>query len=149
VSRVAAQRDYAWPPGAAERLWTDPETWPAWVEGFGRITGRAGEWPEPGAVVEWDSGPHGRGHVRERVIVREPGAALETEISDDRMRGVQRVEFEPLEDGVGVKLELDYTLIGIGFAAPVLDALFIRRAIRDSLRRTLERFGRELAGQRL
>jgi uncharacterized membrane protein len=141
--------DFAWPPGAAERLWSDTDSWPAWVESFGRITRREGDWPAPGAVIEWDSTPRGRGHVRERVIEHEPGASLTTEFVDDRMRGTQRVAFEPLENGVEVTLELDYSLIGIRFGGFALDALFIRRAVRDSLRRTLQRFGRELAGQRL
>jgi hypothetical protein len=141
--------DFAWPPGAAERLWSDTSTWPAWVEGFGHVTRREGDWPELGAVIEWDSTPRGRGHVRERVVEHRPGASLTTEFADDRMAGTQRVAFEALEDGVGVTLELDYSLIGIGFAAFALDALFIRRAVRDSLRRTLQRFGRELADQRL
>jgi uncharacterized membrane protein len=141
--------DFAWPAGAAERLWSDPTSWPAWVEGFARVVRSDGEWPTPGSVVEWQSGPSGRGDVRERVAAHEPGASVTTEFSDDRMRGTQHVEFEPLEGGVAVSLELEYTLTGIRFGALALDALFVRRAIRDSLRRTLQRFGRELAAQRL
>jgi hypothetical protein len=75
--------------------------------------------------------------------------SLTTEFADDRSRGTQLVSFEPLEGGVAVTLELDYTLTTIRFGAFVLDALFVRRAIRDSLRRTLQRFGQELAAQRL
>jgi uncharacterized membrane protein len=108
-----------------------------------------GEWPAPGALIEWQSTPAGRGDVRERVVAHEPGVSLTTEFADDRSRGTQLVKFEPLEGGVAVTLELDYTLTGIRFGALVLDALFVRRAIRDSLRRTLQRFGQELAAQRL
>jgi hypothetical protein len=143
------QLDFAWPPGAAARLWCDPATWPAWVEGFARIVRSEGEWPAPGALIEWQSTPAGRGDVRERVVAHEPGGSLTTEFADDSSRGTQIVKFEPLEDGVAVTLELDYTLTTIRFGAFVLDALFVRRAIRDSLRRTLQRFGQELAAQRL
>jgi hypothetical protein len=108
-----------------------------------------GEWPAPGALIEWQSTPAGRGDVRERVVAHEPGASLTTEFADDRSRGTQLVKFDPLEGGVAVTLELDYTLTAIRFGAFVLDALFVRRAIRDSLRRTLQRFGQELAAQRL
>jgi uncharacterized membrane protein len=108
-----------------------------------------GEWPEPGALIEWQSTPAGRGAVRERVVAREAGVSLTTEFADDRSRGTQRVKFEPLEGGVAVTLELDYTLTAVRFGALVLDALFVRRAIRDSLRRTLQRFGQELSAQRL
>ena len=133
----------------AEALWTDPESWPAWVEGFASFVRRDGAWPAPGAALEWRSGPAGRGTVSERVMSRVPGAELVSEFSDGRMRGVQRVTFEPLDGGVAIELELDYTLSGMRLGAALLDALFIRRAIRDSLTRTLQRFGRELAAQRL
>jgi hypothetical protein len=75
--------------------------------------------------------------------------SLTTAFADDRSRGTQLVRFEPLEGGVAVTLELDYTLTGIRFGASLIDALFVRRAIRDSLRRTLRLFGQELAAQRL
>jgi hypothetical protein len=149
LSRVSEQMDFAWPAAAAERLWCDPASWPAWVEGFARFVRSEGEWPTPGALIEWQSTPAGRGDVRERVVAHEPGASLTTAFEDDRSRGTQVVLFEPLEAGVAVTLELEYTLTGIRFGAFVLDALFVRRAIRDSLRRTLQRFGQELAAQRL
>jgi hypothetical protein len=141
--------DFAWPSGAAERLWCDPASWPAWVEGFARLVRSAGDWPAPGATIEWQSSPAGRGDVREQVVAHEPGVSLTTTFADDRSRGTQLVRFAPLDDGVAVTLELDYTLTGIRFGAFVLDALFVRRAIRDSLRRMLQRFGQELAAQRL
>ena len=141
--------DYAAAPELAERLWCDPQSWPGWVEGFARVVRSEGEWPAVGAVIEWQSGPAGRGRVTERVIGYVPGETLETEFSDARMRGTQRVSVEPLEGGVGIALELDYTLSGMRIGAALLDALFIRRAIRDSMAGTLQRFGRELAAQRL
>jgi uncharacterized membrane protein len=85
--------------------------------------------------------------VREQVVAQQPGVGQTVAFADERMEGTQRVAFEQLEGGVGVALELDYRLTGVRFAAALLDALFIRRAIRDSLRRTLERFGRELAAE--
>jgi hypothetical protein len=64
------------------------------------------------------------------------------------MRGTQRVAFTPLEDGVEVTLALDYQLKQGSIVRPLLDILFIRRALRDSLRRTLARFDRELEEER-
>ena len=49
---------------------------------------------------------------------------------------------------VDVGLELDYQLKRRPPGWQVVDLLFIRRAMRDSLRRTLTRFGRELAADR-
>jgi hypothetical protein len=45
---------------------------------------------------------------------------------------------------VEISLALDYTLKGGGPLRPFTDFLFIRRAISDSLRRTVTRFAREL-----
>jgi hypothetical protein len=59
------------------------------------------------------------------------------------MRATQRVAFQPAEDGVEVALELDYELKERNALTPVTDLLFIRRALRDSLRRSLVRFARE------
>ncbi len=61
------------------------------------------------------------------------------------MTATQRVAFEPKEGGVEVTLSLDYALKqGGGPIKPVIDFLFIRRAISDALKRTVDRFGREL-----
>jgi hypothetical protein len=64
------------------------------------------------------------------------------------MRATQTVAFEALEGGVSVRLGLRYELAAAGPLARLTDVLFIRRALADSLRRTLERFGRELASDR-
>jgi hypothetical protein len=60
------------------------------------------------------------------------------------MRATQRVRFERLVDGTLVALELEYRLKDRNPLTPVVDLLFIRRSLRDSLRRTLERLAREL-----
>jgi hypothetical protein len=45
--------------------------------------------------------------------------------------------------GTEVRLELEYELKQANLLTPLVDLLFIRRALRDSLRRTLARFGYE------
>ena len=47
------------------------------------------------------------------------------------------------EGGARVELSLEYTLTRYGPLGAVADAIFIRRALRDSLRRTLTRFAVE------
>ena len=49
----------------------------------------------------------------------------------------------PAPDGAEVELTLDYELAKYGPLAGLADALFIRRALRDALRRTLYRFAVE------
>ena len=56
----------------------------------------------------------------------------------------QTVAFAPLDDGVRVTLSLDYKLKQGGPLRALADLFFIGRAMRDSLRRTLLRFAREL-----
>jgi hypothetical protein len=53
------------------------------------------------------------------------------------------VSFTPDGDAVDVALELEYTLKERNALTPLTDALFIRRALRDSLKRSLIRFARE------
>jgi hypothetical protein len=47
-----------------------------------------------------------------------------------------------------VALELEYELKGANVFTPLTDALFIRRALRESLRRSLSRFAYELRADR-
>jgi hypothetical protein len=129
----------------AEALWFDTGRWVAWVDGFARILRQEGEWPQPGAVVEWESRPGGRGRVLERSLRHESGSGQTVEVDDEQLRATQEVSFRALEDGVEVALELVYELKEAGPLRRLTDVLFIRRAIADSLRRTLVRFGRELA----
>ena len=64
---------------------------------------------------------------------------------EERLTGTQTVRFAPTEDGSRVELILDYSLTRGGPFSGITDLLFIRRAERDSLRRTLRRFATEAA----
>ena len=130
----------------AEALWYDPQRWPAWLDGFGHIVKLEGEWPAPGARAVWESRPGGRGRVVERVTAFEARGGQTLEVEDEKLRGTQRVVFEPGPDGVEVALELDYELKQSNVFTPLTDALFIRRALRESLQRSLVRFARERRG---
>ncbi|HEX8204510.1 MAG TPA: SRPBCC family protein [Solirubrobacteraceae bacterium] len=133
----------------AERLWYDLSRWPSFVEGFAHVTKRDGDWPKVGARIVWNSVPAGRGMVAEKVIAYEVRVAQTVEVEDPRMSGTQTIAFAPAEDAhCKVTLELDYKLKEGGPLAPVVDALFVRRALRDALRRTLSRFARELRADR-
>jgi hypothetical protein len=129
----------------AEALWYDLARWPAFVDGFGHLAKQDGEWPEAGARIVWDSRPGGRGRVVEQVAEYREGEGQRAEVEDERLTGTQEVTFEPAADGVVVTLSLEYRLKQGGPLRIVTDALFIRRAVADSLRRTLIRFERELA----
>ena len=130
----------------AEELWYDSRRWPAWVDGFGHVEKLEGDWPEVGARSVWESRPGGRGRVVERVTAYEARTGQTLDVEDERLRGVQRVSFEPGPEGVEVALELEYELKDRNPFTPLTDALFIRRALRDSLKRTLLRFARERRG---
>jgi hypothetical protein len=127
----------------AEALWYDPQRWPVWIDGFGHLVKLEGEWPEPGARAVWDSKPGGRGRVVERVAAYETRAGQTLEVEDEKLRGTQKVTFEPGAGDVEVALELEYELKSTGAMTPLTDVLFIRRALRDSLKRSLTRFARE------
>jgi len=127
----------------AEALWYDPRRWPAWVDGFGHVVKVEGEWPAPGGRAVWDSKPGGRGRVVERVTAYEARTGQTLEVEDETLRGTQRVSFEPGPEGVEVALQLEYELKESNVLTPLTELLFIRRALRDSLRRSLLRFGRE------
>jgi len=122
----------------AEALWYDLARWPAFVDGFGHVTKRTGDWPAAGAVVMWASTPGGRGLVREQVVSHTVREGQVLSVEDETIAGTQTVAFAP----GAMTLTLEYALK----ARNPLGALFIRRAFRDSLRRTLARFARELQG---
>lgn len=133
---------------AAETLWYDTSRWVAWVDGLDAIVSVDGDWPRVGGVVVWESGPAGRGRVTERVVGYEQLLGQTLEIEDDSIKGRQSVTFTPGDDGVEVTLRLEYRIKKRSIVTPVLDLLFVRNAVRSSLRATLTRFGHELSAAR-
>jgi hypothetical protein len=130
---------------AAESCWYDAARWPEWVDGLERIVAVSADWPEVGATVHWESGPAGRGSVHERVIAHEPLIGQQLEVQDDSIQGRQSVAFDPVEEGVEVTLTLEYRITRRSVFMPVIDFLFVGRAMAASLSTTLARFGTELA----
>jgi hypothetical protein len=126
----------------AEALWYDPVRWPAWIDGFAHVVELAERWPAEGRLV-WHGTPGGRGRVLETVTAYEPRGGQTLAVEDSRLRGTQRVEFTPGPDNVKITLSLDYELKERNPLTPLVDLLFVRRAIVASLRRTLTRFARE------
>jgi hypothetical protein len=125
----------------AQALWYDTARWVDWVDGVDAVEG---DWPRPGATVTWQSGPAGRGHVTERVVRYEPLEGQTLEVSDDSIRGEQTITFAPEEADVRVTLSLAYRITRRSPITPLIDLLFIRRAMADSLDLTLTRFGGNL-----
>ena len=131
-------------PEAARRLWTDTRRWASFVEGFGHTLEVSGDWPSEGSKVVWESGVAGRGRVTEKVV--ESGAdRIATQLFEDALSGTQTVTFAEDAEGSRVELRLDYELSKYGPLRGLADVIFIRRALRDSLARTLRRFATEAA----
>ena len=129
-------------PSDAVALWSDIERWPTFVEGFARVLERSPEWPAKGGRVVWQSKPEGRGRVTETVLENSE-AAFSTQVFEEALMGTQTLRAVPAGNGSEVEMTLDYELAKYGPLAGVADAIFIRRALRDALRRTLYRFGVE------
>lgn len=130
-------------PGAVQQTearWFDSARWVNWVDGLEAVTHVDPRWPEPGATVTWQSNPAGRGRVTERAVVRSPGHEQTVEVLDDSIEGHQTVEFQIVEGGTQITLSLDYRLRRRSPISPLIDRLFIRRAMTQSLQRTLGRF---------
>ena len=126
-------------PEKATATWRDPRLWSAFVEGFQRVEQQSGDWPAEGAKLVWQSGPGGRGRVTEKVKSAAPTAFV-TQVYEKRLVGTQA--FRAAEDGDGSRVEvtLDYELTSQSPLKGLTDLLFIRRALRDALGRTLRRF---------
>jgi uncharacterized membrane protein len=148
VGRVRARITIPGRAAEAERVWYDPARWASWVDGFGHVVSLDDGWPEVGSRLVWDSPPAGRGRVVERVTAYESRTGQTLEVEDGRLEGIQSVTFEPGPESVGVILTLDYRLKERNLLTPVVDLLFIRRALAESLRRTLRRFSSEVAAER-
>jgi len=143
VSRTAqAALLVALEPEPARELWTDLERWPAFVEGIARVVEVRGPWPAEGAQVTWQSIPGGRGRVSEQVVESSPRRFV-TRVSEQALHGTQTASFAEADGGARLDLSLEYELAQRGPLTALSDALFIRRALRDALRRTLRRFAAE------
>jgi hypothetical protein len=129
----------------AEQLWYDKTRWASWIDGFGHVAKLDDHWPQTGARRLWDSRPQGRGRVSETVTRYEARAGQALDIEDARLRGVQRVIFEPGPGETRITLELDVE--PKERLAPLRRAL-LRRELGDALRRSLTRFSHELAAER-
>ena len=130
-------------PEPARALWTDLHRWPSFVEGFGWVAEVRGRWPERGSTVVWQSSPGGRGRVTEKVTDDSP-QRFSTRVSEEALQGEQSARFAAAEEGdTRVELKIEYELSGGGAFQAISDVLFIRRALRDALKRTLRRYAVE------
>jgi hypothetical protein len=112
------------------------------VEGFARRLELSPEWPAKGARVVWESVPDGRGRVTE-TVVENSADRFGTQVYEEALMGTQTLHVVPSGEGSEIELTLEYRLAKYGPLAGVADAIFIRRALRDALRRTLFRFAIE------
>lgn len=145
MGKVHAAIDVRATPEEAQDLWLDPTRWPSFIDGFGHVAGTRGDWPAPGSSITWDSRPGGRGRVLDIVDHHAPGEQTTLTEEDERTTATQRATFIELDGGCRVQVQLDYRVKpGKGVPA-VVDVLFVRRAMRDALRRTLTRFAAELS----
>lgn len=130
MPEVSASAAAPGPAAAVIALWDDPRRWPAFVDGFRTVARVDGDWPAPGSSLTWDSTPHGPGRTRERSV--SPGVR---EVESEQLTGTLTVAHA---DGV-VRVTLDYRLKDrTPFAL-----FFVRRALRDALRRTVARLAIE------
>jgi hypothetical protein len=143
VRTARAQAELVLTPEAALRLWADVDRWASFVEGFARTLELSPDWPGGGARLVWESTPAGRGRVTEKVVEGEGPDRFVTQVFEDRLHGTQTFRVVESEGGSRAELSLEYTLTKYGPLGAVADAIFIRRAIRDSLRRTLTHFAVE------
>jgi len=144
MGRVRAEVEVAVLASEAEELWYDTNRWPTFVDGLAHVAKVEGDWPHGvGARVLWDAKVDGRGRVDERVVAHEARVGQTVAVEDEKISGTQRIEFHPTEHGCRIVLALDYRLKMDKPVATVID-LFARRPMRDSLKRTLARFRREL-----
>jgi hypothetical protein len=132
----------------AERCWYETARWHHWVDGLSTVLAVDGDWPQVGSTVTWQSGPAGRGTVVERVVAYAPLEGQALDVADGSILGRQNIAFAAAGDRVEVALALDYRLVRRSVVSPIVDMLFIRRAMATSLGATLSRFGVELAAAR-
>ena len=133
------------PPDKALDLWLELRRWPTFVDGFAKVTEQRGEWPSAGAQVVWESRAGGRGRVTEKITAYDPARRVVVSVFDKQLAGRQTVIVEADEHGCSINVELDYLLTDDSPLKKIADLIFIRRALRDSIRRTLRRFVVEAA----
>jgi hypothetical protein len=143
VRTARAEADLVLTPEAALRLWTDLDRWPSFIEGFARTLECSPDWPAGNARLIWESTPAGRGRVTEKVAQGQGPDRFVTHVYEERLLGTQTFRVVESTGGSRAELSLEYALTKYGPLSAVADAIFIRRAIRDSLRRTLFRFSVE------
>lgn len=149
MGTVRARIDVEGRASEAETLWYDAKRWPTWLDGFGTLDRVSDEWPQVGARAVWTSVPGGRGRVIEEVVAYEARRGQTVAVEDEQIRGHQTISFEPGDDAVRIELVLEYERKqSIPVLGALTDAVFIRRAFRDALDRTLRRFARELRDER-
>ena len=150
---VRAAREVVLPPGRAQQLWLDVGRWATFIEGFGHEVERDENWPAEGSRLVWASLPGGRGRVTEKVVELGSGHVA-SRLVEESLYGVQTIDFHPADGGGSiVELTLEYTLNPTtiwrrGPVGAITNLLFIRRAMTDSLIRTLRRFATEAAEER-
>ena len=145
---MSVQRRFEGTVHEAETCWYDTSAWPLWVDGLDHVVSLQEPWPEIGGSVTWRSGPAGRGQVTERVISYEALSGQTVAVGDDSIDGHQMVGFTPADEAVEVVLTLEYEIKQRNLFTPLVDLLFIRRAMEMSLRATLSGFGAQLADRR-
>jgi len=121
----------------------EPEGWPGWVDGFGKVESTSG-YPEEGGTLRWRSRPAGRGEVVERVLEHEPRRHHRISFSDPESTGELLTTFRIDGSGTEVVQQMSYKPRGMGALGPFTDWLFVRGQVRRSLARSLNRFKHEV-----
>lgn len=124
MPEIAAAVEVPGPEAEVMRLWEDTTRWPAFVDGFGRVA------RDDGATLVWESGPHGPGRTYETRV--EHGIV---DVETEQLRGRRTATFA---DGV-FQVVLSYELK----ERTPFTLFFVKRSLRDSLRRTLARYAVE------
>jgi uncharacterized protein YndB with AHSA1/START domain len=143
MSRVSASAAVSASLAEVWDYYFDPEGWPAWVDGFGRVESSNG-FPDAGGALRWASGPAGRGVVVERVLEHEPRRLHRVSFEDPETTGELTTSFAIQGDGTLVTQALDYRLRHRGPFAKLTDLLFIKSQMRGSISRSLARLKLEV-----
>jgi uncharacterized protein YndB with AHSA1/START domain len=147
VASVGDSVHVAAPVAVVWRLYFEPASWPAWVDGFGSVESSDG-YPERAGTLRWRSTPAGRGTVSERVLEHEPPRLHRIEFSDPESEGELTTAFEAERDpdggeGTRVSQEVTYRLRDAGFLGSLTEPIFIRPQVARSVRRSLDRLRTE------